>query len=100
MPANPNTTRCPTCGRRHAPGAKAVRPAPLLDWIERHKAAQRDRRPAPAGVRLVLRDDLRDAEGQPRACIVIPGRRLPLAFPSIPAALAALAHMEAAPHGR
>jgi hypothetical protein len=57
------------------------------------------RRSAP-GARVILRDDLRDAEGQPRACLAIPGRPLPLAFPSISAALAALARMEAGHHGR
>jgi hypothetical protein len=45
------------------------------------------------GARLVLRHDLRDAAGEPRACLTLP-RRLPLAFPSLPAALAALAQME------
>jgi len=100
MPANPTTTRCPCCGRRHTPRANIMHPAPLLDWIERQKALERPRRLAPTSARVVLRDDLRDAEGQPRACIVIPGRRLPLAFPSIPAALAALARMEAAHAGR
>lgn len=99
MPSSPTTSRCPCCGRRHRPRAKVMRPAPLLDWIERHKAVERTRRPAPTGARLMLRHDLRDAAGEPRACIVMPGR-LPVAFPSIPAALAALAHMEAAHAGR
>ena len=49
--------------------------------------------------RLMLRDDLRDAEGQPRPCLTLPGRALPSAFPSITAALAALARMEGARHG-
>lgn len=78
--------------RRTTTSAQHAAPLPLFDWAARHH------RPA-TGARIVLRDDLRDAEGEPRACLVIPGRRLPLAFPSIPAALAALAHMEAAPHG-
>lgn len=64
---------------------------PLFDW----------RPPAPrprlTGARLLLRDDLRDAEGNPRACIHLPGRRLPLAYPNLAAALAALRAMEAAP---
>lgn len=47
--------------------------------------------------KLVLRDDLRDADGQPRACLALPGRRLPIAFASLGAALAALREMEAAP---
>jgi hypothetical protein len=100
MPANPTTIRCPCCGRPRTPRAKPIRPAPLLDWIERHQAAERGGRPVTTGARLMLRYDLRDAAGEPRACIVIPGRRLPLAFPSIPAALAALANMKAVPHGR
>jgi hypothetical protein len=50
--------------------------------------------------RLLLRSDIRDADGEPRACIAIPGRRLPLAFPSVAAALAALRQMEAARAGR
>lgn len=53
--------------------------------------------PAP---RLTLRADLRDAEGQPRPCLILPGRKLPIAFPTISAALAALARMEAAHAGR
>jgi hypothetical protein len=46
--------------------------------------------------KLVLRDDLRDAEGLPRACIALPGQRLPIAFASLGAALQALREMEAA----
>jgi hypothetical protein len=80
--------------RRHASTAPQAAPLPLFAW------AARQPRHATTGPRLILRDDLRDAEGSPRACIVIPGRRLPLAFPSIPAALAALARMEAAHAGR
>lgn len=45
--------------------------------------------------RLVLRDDLRDAAGLPRACIAMPGQRLPRAFGSLADALAALRAMEA-----
>jgi hypothetical protein len=100
MPANPTTTRCPCCGRRRAPRAKIIRPAPLLDWIEQQTATPPAQRPAITGARIVLRDDLRDADGEPRACLAIPGRRLPLAFPNMPAALAALARMEAAHAGR
>ncbi len=50
--------------------------------------------------RLTLRDDIRDAEGQPRPCLIWPGRALPVAFNSIPDALAALDRMEAARAGR
>ena len=46
--------------------------------------------------KLVLRDDLRDADGLPRACIALPGRRLPIAFANLSAALDALREMEAA----
>lgn len=75
--------------RRTTASAQHAAPLPLFAW------AARNHRPAPRAS-IVLRDDLRDAEGEPRACIVIPGRRLPLAFPNIPAALAALAQMECA----
>ena len=76
------------------PALRATAPLPLFAW-----AARRQQCTTTAG-RIVLRDDLRDAEGTPRACIVTPGRRLPQAFPSIPAALAALGRMEAAHAGR
>ena len=64
-------------------------PLPLFAW------AARQPRPAPSRPRLVLRDDLRDAEGRPRACLIIPGRRAPLAFSNISGALAELRRMEA-----
>ncbi len=73
---------------------RAPGPMPLFLW-----AARQEHRTT-SGARLVLRDDLRNAEGEPRACIAIPGRRVPLAFPSISAAVAALARMEAAHAGR
>jgi hypothetical protein len=86
---------CSTCGRRHRPRrARTPAPMPLFDW---HPPAPRR---TPCGARLMLRDDLRDAEGEPRACLVIPGRRLPVAFPSITMALAALATLEVAHAGR
>jgi hypothetical protein len=66
---------------------------PLFAW---GAANQRPRR-CPA--RLFLRADLRDAEGEPRACIATPGEPL-RAFPSLPAALAALRAMEARHNGR
>jgi len=69
--------------------------------MTRSTLRRRAKKPAPgsAGVRLVLRDDLRDAEGAPRACLAIPGRSLPVAFPTLGAALAALARMEAGADG-
>ena len=76
--------------RRRTNTAPHAAPLPLFEW------AARRQRIAASVPRLILRADLRDADGEPRACLSIPGRRLPLAFPSIPAALAALAHMEAA----
>ena len=76
--------------RRRTTTAPHPAPLPLFEW-----AARRQRIAAPAP-RLILRADLRDADGEPRACLAIPGRRLPLAFPNMPAALAALAQMEAA----
>ncbi len=100
MPPDFPATRCPCCGRPRARRAKAERPAPLLEWIERQKAMDAARQRTTTGPRLLLRDDLRDADGQPRACLAIPGRRLPLAFPSLSAALAALNRMEAAHAGR
>ncbi|MFN7306214.1 MAG: hypothetical protein ACK5TQ_06495 [Acetobacteraceae bacterium] len=67
---------------------------------EKHRIRRRKTR-APhiqkPAAKLVLRDDLRDADGQPRACLALPGRRLPIAFASLGAALAALREMEAAP---
>lgn len=79
--------------RRRTTAARHAAPLPLFAWAARnHRAA--------TGARLVLRADLPDADGEPRACLVIPGRRLPLAFPNIPAALAALDRMEAAHAGR
>lgn len=56
--------------------------------------------PDTTAARIVIRADLRDAEGEPRACIAIPGQRAPMAFPSISAALAALARMGASHDGR
>lgn len=99
MPPTSDSLRCPCCGRRRRVRARIVRPAPLLDWIERQMAAAPARPSAATGARLVLRHDLRDAAGEPRACLALPGR-LPLAFPSMPAALAALAWVEAGHAGR
>jgi hypothetical protein len=80
--------------RRRTTTAPHAAPLPLFEW------AARRQRIAATAPRLILRADLRDADGEPRACIAIPGRRLPLAFPNMPAALAALARMEAAHAGR
>lgn len=50
--------------------------------------------------RLTLRPDLATPDGEPRPCITIPGRPLPLAFPNMAAALAALREMEGRTDGR
>lgn len=50
--------------------------------------------------RLTLRPDLATAEGEPRICIVWPGRAVPLAFPTMAAALAMLRDMESRDAGR
>jgi len=77
--------------RRHRPRRhNASAPLPLFAW------AARQHQPTAPRPRLLLRDDLRDADGEPRFCISIPGRRLPVAYPTINAALAALRAMEAA----
>lgn len=75
--------------RTHATPQPA--PLPLFAW------AARQHRPNTPRPRLLLRDDLRDAEGAPRACIVIPGQRAPLAFHTLSGALAELRRMEARP---
>ncbi|SFK99452.1 hypothetical protein SAMN02745775_113127 [Falsiroseomonas stagni DSM 19981] len=88
-----STTTCPTCGRRHRlPRAMTPAPLPLFAWAARHP------RPPAIGARLLLRADMLDADGEPRACIAIPGRRVPLAYPNLAAALAALRDMEPPPH--
>jgi hypothetical protein len=88
-------------------------PTPLFDWAgvslpgaapavglpPESRGAEAPRPRMTSGARIVLRDDLRDAEGQPRACLAIPGQ-LPVAFPSISAAYAALNRMEAVQAGR
>ncbi|MCA3283842.1 MAG: hypothetical protein ING16_13325 [Roseomonas sp.] len=59
--------------------------------IKRCKPSTPRATPSPC---ITLRDDLRDAEGLPRACIALPGQRLPRAFGSLADALAALRAME------
>lgn len=55
--------------------------------------------PFTAYPRVTLRDDLRNADGEPRPCITWPGRTLPVAFPTLAAALAAIRDMEGGAHG-
>ncbi|MCB4820752.1 hypothetical protein [Roseicella aerolata] len=70
-------------------------PTPLLDWVPPPKPILRTG-PLP---RLVLLPDCCDANGEPRAGLMIPGHRLPIAFPSMAAAVAELRRMEAGAHG-
>jgi hypothetical protein len=66
--------------------------------------ADADAAPAPApavsptapAIRLALLETLRDAYGDPRPALLIPGRPTPAVFDDIAAALAAKAHLEAA----
>jgi hypothetical protein len=51
--------------------------------------------PARAVIRLLLLPDCRDADGEARPGLLVPGRRLPLIFGSIGAALAAKQRLEA-----
>jgi len=49
----------------------------------------------PAPIRLLILEAYRDAEGQPRAALALPGLRLPVIYPSLAAAVAAKAALEA-----
>lgn len=55
--------------------------------------------PSMTAPRVTLRDDLRNADGEPRPCITWPGRTLPVAFPTLAAALAAIRDMEGGANG-
>ncbi|UFN49394.1 hypothetical protein LPC08_01745 [Roseomonas sp. OT10] len=63
----------------------------LLAWC-----APLPRRPG-AAPRVILLPDAAAPDGLPRAGLLHPGHRLPVVFPSLPAALAALRAMEAHP---
>lgn len=55
--------------------------------------------PLQSAARLVLLDNARDADGEPRVALMPPGPRgVPIAFPTIADALAALRQQEAAQH--
>ncbi|MXP62135.1 hypothetical protein E0493_02055 [Roseomonas sp. M0104] len=76
---------------RRPPAAPA--PLPLFAWASA-EAARRARLRAP--IRLLMLDAYRDAEGEPRPALLIPGRRLPTIFPNLATALRVKADMEAA----
>ncbi|GGC58179.1 hypothetical protein GCM10011504_40550 [Siccirubricoccus deserti] len=86
-------TYCPTCGRRHRPRRVSV-PTAQLDLLTWVPPARPHRGTAP-GPRLVLLHGCLDAEGEPRAGIIDPGRRVPRAFANMAAAVAELRRMEA-----
>lgn len=88
-------TSCPTCGRRHRPRriAATSAPLPLFEWTA---LPPRQARPSGPPVRMLLLHGCPDAMGDPRPALLIPGRRLPVAFPTLAAALAAKRSMEAA----
>ncbi|HWX50539.1 MAG TPA: hypothetical protein VNZ61_21035 [Roseomonas sp.] len=48
-----------------------------------------------APIRLLILEACRDAEGQPRAALALPGLRLPVIYPTLAAAVAAKAALEA-----
>ena len=85
--------RCPTCGRHHRVrrAARSDAPLPLFDW--------RPLSPRPA-VRLLMLHHDPNPEGEPRPALLLPGRRVPIPFRNLAAALAAKAAMEAAHAGR
>lgn len=84
---------CPTCGRRYRPRRHSTpaTPLPLFDW---NPPDPSPRRPAGLPVRVLLLHGCRDAEGEPRPALLIPGRSLPVAFPTLAAALDAKRAME------
>jgi hypothetical protein len=87
------THRCPTCGWRH-PARRAAHPdaqLSLLDWYPPLP---------PPEMRLVMLHHDPDPDGEPRPALLLPGRRVPIPFRTIAAALAAKASLEAATHAR
>ncbi len=71
--------------------AATMAPLPLFAWASRDEARRRQ----PAPIRLVLLEACRNAEGEPRPALMVPGARLPVIFPTLAAALAAKSGMEA-----
>jgi hypothetical protein len=63
----------------------------LFAWAD----AQRARRRMVVPPRVILLHDATAPDGLPRAALLLPGARLPVVFPSLPATLAAIAEMEA-----
>jgi hypothetical protein len=89
--------RCPTCGRGNARARTRDRNAvPTLQLsLDLQQPNQLPKRPSGPSVRMVRLDCCPNAEGEPRHALLIPGRRLPLVFHTIAAALAAKVVMEA-----
>lgn len=91
----PSATKCPTCGQRQGQHRRlraepaTPPPLPLFAWAAANAA------PAAPRSRLILLETCLDADGQPRPALLIPGRRVPLAFRTMAAALAAQRVMEA-----
>jgi hypothetical protein len=86
---------CRLCCRKE--GSRKRRPATvntgpdLFAWADAQRARQR-RMMLP---RVILLPDAASPDGLPRAGLLHPGARLPVVFPTLPAALAVLASMEA-----
>ncbi|MBI0535088.1 hypothetical protein D9599_05810 [Roseomonas sp. KE2513] len=69
-----------------------MQPGPdLFAWAAARHASTRRINPP----RIILMPDAAGPDGLPRAGLLHPGARLPVLYPTLPAALAALASMEA-----
>jgi hypothetical protein len=78
--------------RRRTPATAA--PLPLFTWAAQ-QAERRNARARQSGmIRLVLLENCRNADGEARLALVVPGHRLPVIFPSVATAIAAKANME------
>lgn len=95
LTAKPIDRRCPTCGRRH----RQRRVLATLPWETSPLGAWRPIRAARTRigpeVRLVLLPGISTGDGDPRPALVVPGRRAPVAYATMAAAIRAKAAMEA-----
>lgn len=92
----PSNRLCPTCGRRH----RRRRVLATLPWETSPLGAWRPIQPARTPrigpeVRLVLLPGISTGDGDPRPALVVPGRRAPVAYATMAAAIRAKAAMEA-----